>query len=60
MSDERDQEEEKSHVKQALTMNGYQDWLMNRTPTIQPSLESMFSISSDDTSDDVRENEIDI
>ena len=59
VSDERDQEEEKSHVKKALTMNGYRDWLVNSIPTIQPSLESMFSVSSDDTSDDVRENEID-
>ena len=44
MSDERDKVEEKSHVKQALNMDGYPDWLINSIPTIQPSLD-------DDTSD---------
>ena len=31
-SDERDEVEEKSHVKQALNMNGYLDWLINNIP----------------------------
>ena len=38
LSDERDMVEEKSHVNQALTMNGYPEWLTNRIPTIQPGL----------------------
>ena len=34
VSDERDKVEEKSHMKLALTMNGYLEWLINSTPTI--------------------------
>ena len=40
MSDEKDKVKEKSHVKQALNMNGYLDWLINSTPSREPSLES--------------------
>ena len=50
--DERDKVEEKSHVKQALHMNGYPDWLINSIPLTQPSLESMISVLSNDDSDD--------
>ena len=53
VSDEREEFEEKSHVKEALTMNGYPKWLIN-IPTIKPSLESTTSVSSDDD----QENEI--
>ena len=35
---ERDKVEEKSHVKQALTMDGYPELLINSIPTIQPSV----------------------
>ena len=52
VSDERDKVEEKSHVKQALNMNGYPDWLINSIPLTQPSLESMISVLSNDDSDD--------
>ena len=59
MSDERYKVEEKSHVKQALTTNGCPEWLIiNSIPTIQPSLESTTSVSSDDNSDDVCETEV--
>ena len=58
MNDERDKVEKKSYVKQVLTMNGYPEWLINSIPTIQPSPESTTSGSSDDTSDDVRETEL--
>ena len=57
LSDERDKFE-KSHVKQAVTMNGYPDWLINSISTIQPSLGNTTFVSSDDTSDDARETEI--
>ena len=40
-------------------MNGHPDWLINSIPTIQPSLENTTSVSSDDTSDDGQETEID-
>ena len=53
VSDGRDKVEEKSHVKKAPNMNGYHDWIINSIPTIQPSLQSTTSVSSDDTSDDV-------
>ena len=59
VSDESDKVEERSHVKQALIMNGYPEWLINSIPTIQPFLESTTSVSSDDTSD-VRESGIEI
>ena len=59
VSDERDNVKEKSHVKQALNMTGYPDWLINSTPSIQPTLESTTSVLSDDTSDDGQETEID-
>ena len=55
VSDERNKVEEKSHVKQALTINGYPEWLINSIPTIQPSLESTTSVSRDDTGDHSRE-----
>ena len=48
VSDERDEVDERSHMKQALTMNCYPEWLINSIPTIQPSLESTTSVSSDD------------
>ena len=53
VSDERDTVEEKSHVTQALTMNGYPEWLINSLPTIQPPLQSTTSVSGDETGDDV-------
>ena len=40
-------------------MNGHPDLLINSIPTIQPSLENTTSVSSDDTSDDGPETEID-
>ena len=55
MSDERDKVEENSHIKQAFTMNGYPDWLINSIPTIQSSPENTTSVSSDD---DNQETEI--
>ena len=33
-------------------MRDYPEWLINSIPTIQPSLESTTSVSSDDTTDD--------
>ena len=54
---ERDKVEEKSHVKQALTMDGYPELLISSIQTIQHSVESTASASSDDTSDDVRVTE---
>ena len=38
-------------------MHGYPDWPISSIPTIQPSLESTTSLSSDDTSNDVQESE---
>ena len=59
VSDERDTIEERSHVKQALTINDYPEWLINNKLTIQPSLQSATAVASDKTSDDdVRESEI--
>ena len=40
-------------------MNGYPVWLSKTIPTIQPYLESTISVSSEDTSDAVREAGID-
>ena len=57
VTDERDKVEEKSHVKQALSMNGYPDWLIISKPTIQSSLESTTSVSSDHTIDDAQETD---
>ena len=51
VSDERDKVEEKSHVEQALNMNGYPEWLTNSIPTFHPSLQSTASVCSDDTCD---------
>ena len=59
VSDERDKVEEESHVKRALNMNGYPDWLINSILTIQTSLESMTSVLSQDTCDNGQENDID-
>ena len=59
VSDERDKVEEKSHVKQALNMNDYSDWLINSIPTNQTSLDSTKSVSSDCTCDDGQETERD-
>ena len=59
VSDERDKVKEKSQVKQALNMNGCPDWLINSTPSIQPTLESTTSVLSDDTSDDGQETDRD-
>ena len=57
VSDERDKVEDKSHLKQALNMNGYPDWLINSIPSTQLSLESMTSsVLSNDTSDDGQDN----
>ena len=58
VSDERDKIKERPHVKQALTMNGYPEWLINSIPTVQSSPESTTSVASDHTSDDVHESEI--
>ena len=41
---ETDKVEEKSHVKQALTMDGYPELLINSIPTIQPSVEYSFCL----------------
>ena len=57
VSDERDQAQEMSHVKQVLNMYVFPDWLINSIPTIKPSLQRKTSVSSDDTSDDVEETE---
>ena len=57
VSNERDTVEEKSQMKQALNMNSYPDWLIDSIQTIQPSLESMTSVVSDNTSDDGQETE---
>ena len=54
-SNERDKIEEQSHLKQALSMNGYPDWLINSILSTQPSLESMTSVLRDDISDDGQE-----
>ena len=59
VSDEGDKVKEKSHVKQALKMNSYPDWLINSIPLPQPSLESTTSVLSNDTSDDGQETVID-
>ena len=59
VSDERNKVEEKSHIKHALYMNDYPDWLINSIQTIQPSLENITSVLSDDTSDDCQETERD-
>ena len=59
MIDERGNVEENSHVKQALNMKGYPDWLINSITTIQPSLERTTSVSSDEASDDARETKTD-
>ena len=56
VSDERDTVEEKSHIKQAINMKGYQDWLINSIPSTQPSLESRTAVSND-TSDDGQDTE---
>ena len=55
LSDEKDKAEEKSHLKQAVNMNGSPDWLINSIPSIQHALESTTSVLSDDTSDDGQE-----
>ena len=47
--------EEKSHVKQALNMNGYPYWLINSIPSTQTFLESTTSVLTNDTSDDGQE-----
>ena len=52
VSDERDMVEEKSNVKQALTMNGFPECLVISIPTIQHSLESTTSVFRDDTGDE--------
>ena len=49
----RDNIEVKSHVKQALIKNGYPDWIISSILIMQPSLESITSVSSDGNSDDV-------
>ena len=51
VSGERGKVQEKSHVKQALTMNGCPEWLINSIPTIEPYLERT-TVSSDDTNDE--------
>ena len=55
----RDKVEEKSHVKQALNINGYPDWLINSITPTQPSLESTTSVLWKDTSDDGQETDRD-
>ena len=40
-------------------MTGYPDWLINSTPSIQPTLESTTSVLSGDTSDDGQETDRD-
>ena len=52
----RDKVKERS---QALTINDYPQWLINSVPTFQPSLETTTSVPSDDTSDDIRDTQID-
>ena len=59
VSDERVKVDENSHVKQALNMNGYPEWLINSIPLIQPSLASVTSDLRDDTSDCGQETERD-
>ena len=49
VSDKRNKIEERSHVKQALAINGYPEWLINSIPTMQPSLERTTSVACDDT-----------
>ena len=55
LSDEKDKVEEKSHVKQAVNMNGYPDWLINSILSIQHALESITFVISDDTGDNNQE-----
>ena len=56
LNDDRDKVKARS---QALTINDYPQWLINSVPTFQPSLETSTSVPSDDTSDDVRDTQID-
>ena len=51
MSYERNLVEEKSHVKQTLSMNGYPDWLINSIQLTQSSLENTTSFLSNDSGD---------
>ena len=52
MSYERNMVEEKSHVKETLSMNGYPDRLINSIQLTQSPLENTTSFLSNDSGDD--------